>query len=79
LNGNKLTAKEEYHIPTSPIDLLSAVNAALGKNYYRHPKHIFNALKLMDWPRPIELGSWADIQQAAFDYARDKLAKKVGV
>jgi len=58
---------------------MSAVNAALGKKYYNHPKHIFNALKLTAWPRPIEFGSWADIQQEALNYARDRLAEKVEV
>lgn len=76
MSDHKPTPKEEYNIPTSPIDLLSAVNAALNKQYYRHPKHIYNALKLTAWPKPIELGSWADIQQAAFDYAKDRLADR---
>jgi len=70
------TPKQEYNVPTSPNALMIAINAALGKKYYNHPKHIFEALKLTAWPKPIELGSWADIQQAAFDYARDQLAEK---
>jgi len=70
------TPKQEYDIPTNPANLMNTVNAALDKKYYNHPKHIYEALKLTAWPRPSELSSWADIQQAAFDHAKDRLAEK---
>lgn len=56
----------------NPQDLLERVNRTLQTPYYKHPRHLYNALRLelgqqWQWPKPEDEEGWRFIEKIVIE------------